>query len=124
MMVRRSSQIWSYLTPNRKAFMKLVSLKIQCSHRSATLDKSSRSNHASFADTTAVPRHIDTYAALRRQIHDDLRVQHPEWIQADGKSPMCDSYEARLIQVLGSTTQRISREAIVDPHRLLEQGAH
>jgi hypothetical protein len=24
---------------------------------------------------------VDTYAELRQQIHVDLRIQHPEWIQ-------------------------------------------
>jgi hypothetical protein len=43
---------------------------------------------------------IDTYADLRKQIHDDLRIQHPEWIQPNGESPMCDSYEARLMETL------------------------
>jgi type II secretory pathway pseudopilin PulG len=43
---------------------------------------------------------IHTYTELRQQIHDDLRVQHPEWVQPDGKSPMCDSYEARLMELL------------------------
>ena len=43
---------------------------------------------------------IDTYADLRKQIHHDLRVQHPEWIQPNGESPMCDSYEARLMETL------------------------
>jgi hypothetical protein len=43
---------------------------------------------------------IDTYADLRKQIHDDLRIQHPEWIQPNGESPMCDSYEARLMVTL------------------------
>ena len=41
-----------------------------------------------------------TYADLRKQIHDDLRIQHPEWIQPNGESPMCDSYEARLMKTL------------------------
>jgi hypothetical protein len=41
-----------------------------------------------------------TYADLRRQIHDDLRIQHPEWVQPNGESPMCDSYEARLMKTL------------------------
>ena len=95
--------------------MKLVSLKMQRSHRSTKLDKTSRAN---------APHQIQTYAELRQQIHDDLRVQHPEWIQPDGKSPMCDSYEARLMQVLDSMTQKVSKESIVDPHRLLEQGAN
>ena len=43
---------------------------------------------------------LHTYADLRRQIHDDLRIQHPEWIQPDGESPLCDSYEARLMETL------------------------
>jgi hypothetical protein len=43
---------------------------------------------------------VATYADLRKQIHDDLRIQHPEWIQPNGESPMCDSYEARLIELL------------------------
>ena len=41
-----------------------------------------------------------TYADLRKQIHNDLRIQHPEWIQPNGESPMCDSYEARLMKTL------------------------
>jgi hypothetical protein len=46
------------------------------------------------------PHQIHTYADLRQQIHDDLRLQHPEWIQPNGESPICDSYEARLIKLL------------------------
>jgi len=41
-----------------------------------------------------------TYADLRKQIHDDLRIQHPEWVKPNGESPMCDSYEARLMKTL------------------------
>ena len=43
---------------------------------------------------------LRTYADLRRQIHDDLRIQHPEWVQPNGESPKCDSYEARLMKTL------------------------
>ena len=43
---------------------------------------------------------VDTYTQLRKQIREDLRSQHPEWIQPNGESPMCDSYEARLIELL------------------------
>jgi len=49
---------------------------------------------------------VHTYADLRRQIHDDLRIQHPEWVQPNGESPMCDSYEARLVEMLQAITQR------------------
>ena len=46
-----------------------------------------------------------TYADLRKQIHDDLRIQHPEWVQPNGESPMCDSYEVRLMETLKGLTQ-------------------
>jgi len=42
------------------------------------------------------------YAELQREIHDALRAQHPEWIEADGKSPTCDYYESRLAELLVS----------------------
>ena len=43
---------------------------------------------------------LRSYADLRQQIHKDLRIQHPEWVQPNGESPMCDSYEARLMETL------------------------
>jgi len=45
---------------------------------------------------------IHTYTELRQLIHNDLRIQHPEWIQANGKCPICDSYEALLMEELDS----------------------
>ena len=48
----------------------------------------------------AVPYQIHTYAELRRQIHHDLRIQHPEWVEPNGESPMCDSYESLLMKEL------------------------
>ena len=48
---------------------------------------------------------IHSYTELRRQIHDDLRVQHPEWVQTNGESPICDSYEVRLMKLLGDLEQ-------------------
>jgi len=39
-------------------------------------------------------------ADLRQQIHDDLRRQHPEWVLPNGESPMCDVYDARLMDLL------------------------
>jgi hypothetical protein len=56
----------------------------------------------------AVPHQIHTYTELRQQIHDDLRIQHPEWVQPNGASPMCDSYEARLTELLNTLTRRES----------------
>jgi hypothetical protein len=55
---------------------------------------------------------IHTYTDLRQQIHDDLRIQHPEWVQPNGESPMCDSYEARLMELLpGATPLSIFKNA-------------
>jgi hypothetical protein len=49
---------------------------------------------------------VHTYTELRQQIHDDLRIQHPEWVQPNGESPMCDAYEARLMELLDALTPR------------------
>jgi hypothetical protein len=58
----------------------------------------------SLTKSTAVPHRIHTYAELRQQIHHDLRIQHPEWVQPNGESPVCDSYEARLMELLLTAT--------------------
>jgi hypothetical protein len=65
---------------------------------------------------------VHTYTELRQQIHHDLRIQHPEWVQPNGESPMCDAYEARLIELLDTLTPRGSNASIAAPHRALEQG--
>jgi hypothetical protein len=86
-------------TPNKKAFMKFVSL----------------------TKPMAVPHQIHTYTELRQQIHDDLRIQHPEWVEPNGESPMCDSYDARLMELLDPLTRRGSNESIAASHRAVEQ---
>jgi len=62
---------------------------------------------------------IHTYADLRKQLHDDLRIQHPEWVQPNGESPLCDSYEARLMKTLQSLNQ--SKRNGFSDRRQLEQ---
>jgi hypothetical protein len=49
---------------------------------------------------TTMSHQIHTYAELRQRIHDDLRIQNPEWIEPNGESPLCDFYEARLMDLL------------------------
>jgi len=49
-------------------------------------------------------RQIHTYTELRQRIHDDLRLQHPDWVQPNGESPICDSYEARLMELIDALT--------------------
>ncbi len=46
---------------------------------------------------------IRTYAELRELIRVSLRIQHPEWVEPNGDSPVCDSYEARFAELLGLT---------------------
>jgi hypothetical protein len=50
-----------------------------------------------------MPNEIHSYTELQRKIHEDLRVQHPEWVKPNGECPTCDSYESRLAELLGLT---------------------
>ena len=43
---------------------------------------------------------IHTYTELQQQIHDDLRIQHPEWVEPNGESCM------RLLEELDTLTRR------------------
>jgi hypothetical protein len=104
--------------------MKFVSLGTQRTHRRGKSNKPWRAMPESFAKPIAESHQVHTYVELRQQIHDDLRVQHPEWVQPNGKSPMCDSYETRLVEMLDRLRRREFTQSIVDPHRLLEQGAN
>jgi hypothetical protein len=56
---------------------------------------------------TAIPEKIASYADLQKLIRVSLRIQNPEWIGSDGKSEMCEFYEARFAKLL----ERVSRES-------------
>ena len=58
----------------------------------------------------------NSIAELRQQIHDDLRMQHPEWIEPNGECPECDVYEARLMEELDILTRMGSDESIAAIH--------
>ena len=51
---------------------------------------------------------LRSYTDLRKQIHDDLRIQHPEWVEPNGESPMCDFYEARLMELLDADAKGLN----------------
>ena len=121
-MVPLSARIWSSQTRTRKVFMKFVSLRRKRAHRRARLDKPPRAVVESFSKPMAVSHEIHTYAELRQQIHNDLRIQHPEWVQPNGECPTCDSYEARLMEELDSFRRTGSEETVADVHRALENG--
>ena len=79
--------------------MKIVTLTRKCAHRLSESEKSPRTALKLFTKRSGIPQQAHTYSELRQQIHDDLRIQHPEWVQPDGECPMCDAYEARLIEL-------------------------
>jgi len=64
---------------------------------------------------------IHTYTELQKQIHDDLRIQHPEWVESNGECPRCDSYETLLTELLAASTRTGSNGPIAAAHRALEQ---
>jgi hypothetical protein len=49
---------------------------------------------------------IRSYAELWEFIRISLRIQHPEWVEPNGDSPICDSYQARFAELLGLTDPR------------------
>jgi hypothetical protein len=42
---------------------------------------------------------------LQQEIHDALRLQHPDWIDSNGDCPTCESYESRLAELLGLSSE-------------------
>ena len=60
-------------------------------------------------------------ADLRQQIHDDLRKQHPEWVLPNGESPICDAYEARLMEEIDFFMRTGSNKSVAAVDRALEQ---
>jgi hypothetical protein len=61
----------------------------------------------------AMSHQIHTYTELEQQIHEDLRAQHPEWIEPNGECPECDEHEARLVKLLDSLTRKGSDESLL-----------
>ena len=109
--------LWSTLTWLWRA--PRVPMPVRASHRPLRLNRPAPDFNVL---TSPIPmfHQIHTYTELQQQIHHDLRVQHPEWVNPNGESPACDSYEARLTKMLDTLTLRGSNESIVPPHHALE----
>jgi hypothetical protein len=54
---------------------------------------------------------VRSYVQLQQQIHDALRVEHPEWVEPNGDCPTCESYESRLAELLGLSSPNERRSA-------------
>src|SRR6266513_588779 len=102
--------------------MKFVALKMKRAHQRGGSDKPPRTTLKSSIGPSCVPHQAHSCSELRHQIHDDLRIQHPEWIQPNGDCPMCDAYEARLMELLGPLTRKADNESIVACDPPLEHG--
>lgn len=51
-------------------------------------------------------KEIQTYAELQERMRRALREQHPEWLQPDGDSAICEAYEKRFAELLALFTKR------------------
>jgi hypothetical protein len=102
--------------------MKFVALKMKRAHQGGGLDKPPRTTLESSSGSACVPRQAHSCSELRQQIHDELRIQHPEWIQPNGECPMCDAYEARLMELLDPLTRKADNESIAAADPTLEHG--
>ena len=98
--------------------MKFISLGKERAHQQGKLDTPARAILEPTKPIAALHQ-IHTYTELWQQIHEDLRSQHPEWVQPNGESPMCDSYESRFVELLAPLTRRGSDESTAAPHRAL-----
>src|SRR5437588_1823031 len=76
--------------------------------------------HLNLTRTIAMYHQIHTYTELQQQIHDDLRIQHPEWVETNGESPMRDSSESRLTELLGASMRTEANGPIAATYRALE----
>src|SRR5437773_11749650 len=95
--------------------MKFVAFRRKCAHRPSQLDELPPTALESLTKRCGVPHQAHTYSELRQQIHDDLRIQHPEWIQPTGECPLCDAYEARLMELLDPLGSKADDQSAAAP---------
>jgi hypothetical protein len=96
--------------------MKLLNLEMKRDHQRGDLDELPRVALESPTRPDGIPHQAHTYSELRQQIHDDLRNQHPEWVKPDGECPMCDAYEARLIELFDHLRPNADNESVAARH--------
>jgi hypothetical protein len=80
-------------------------------HGSEDLYMNAQGLKENFSNRRTSQHQVRTYAELQEQLHRDLMVQHPEWIDADGNCPTCESYDRRLAKLI-SSFQSANRKSI------------
>ena len=102
--------------------MKFMNLRTKRDHQRGDLDEFPRTALESLTKPCGVPHEAHTFSELRQQIHDDLRIQHPEWVGPTGECPMCDAYEARLIELFDHLRQDTDNESVAALDSSFEHG--
>jgi len=102
--------------------MKFVTLRTKQAFQRGELEKLPRTGLESLTKHSGVPHQAHTFSELRQQIHEDLRIQHPEWVQPNGECPECDVYEARLMELLDPSRPNADNESVADPDLRPEHG--
>jgi hypothetical protein len=94
---------------------KVIELAQRRPHGRALCGNRSASHLNPSPKQVAMSHQIHTYSELRQQIHDDLPIQHPEWVEPNGESLMClmkllDSWMQMGIQRVSSySSSRLRR---------------
>ena len=104
--------------------MKFVSLRTKRAHRRGKLDKPSCGTHESFARPTPHIIKSTLTGSFGNRFMTTFGVNTPNGSSQMANLPCVILYEARLMDLLDRLTRRKSARSIVDPHRLLEQGAN
>jgi len=102
--------------------MNFVAFRRKRVHEGGELEQLAHNAVESLSRLSGVPHEAHTYTELREQIHNDLRIQHPEWIQPNGESPIYDAYEARLMELLDPLMRNADNESIAGSNPTLEHG--
>ncbi len=103
-------------TLKTSVFMKLLNFGTKRDHQRGDLDELPRGALESLTKPCGIPHQAHSYSELRQQIHDDLRIQHPEWVKPNGECPMCDAYEARMIELFDHLQPNADNESVAVRH--------
>jgi hypothetical protein len=102
--------------------MRFVAFRRKRVYEGRELEQLPQNAVESLSRLSGVPHEAHTYTELREQIHNDLRIQHPEWIKPNGECPMCDAYEARLTELFDHLGPNADNESVAAHDSNFEHG--
>jgi hypothetical protein len=95
---RVHAAFWNTFTWARRALMAPKPVDAPSPH--LNLHQANFARAAAALPPNSMSHQIHNYTELRQQIHDDLRIKYPEWVEPNGESSMC------LMEVLDTLTRR------------------